>query len=536
MKISTGTGNPYIVSGMRPSAVTSAGSGRLRALAWLTAMALAGMLSACAIDAPGSSRSPSTGVGDQQPQGTCEHDLCEAGAALDPACDTCVAAVCAADDFCCTVEWDSVCVGQADELCADVDCGITGCEHDLCEVGTPLDPTCDPCVDAVCLANPGCCEGEWGAACVAAAAQICGIDCVPGGSCEHPLCEAGTPLDPTCDPCVAEVCGADGFCCEVEWDAVCVDLGEQLCGIDCDGGGNCEHELCDIGGPLDPTCDPCVTDVCNIDAFCCEVEWDQLCIDLAVDTCGIDCGGGGNCEHDLCEVGTPLDPACDTCVADVCNIDAFCCEVEWDQLCIDLAVATCGIDCGGGNCEHDLCEVGTPLDPACDTCVTDVCNIDSFCCEVEWDQLCIDLAVATCGIDCGGGTCEHDLCDVGGPLDPACDPCAGAVCDFDSFCCETEWDSVCVGEAEEICGLDCGAPIECGNGSCEVGEHCLSCPEDCGECPVCPHDVCEEGSALPFGCDTCTPNVCKVDSFCCEVAWDSVCVALVPQHCARPCE
>ncbi|HWN69520.1 MAG TPA: hypothetical protein VNM90_17885, partial [Haliangium sp.] len=237
-------------------------------------------------------------------------------------------------------------------------------------------------------------------------------------------------------------------------------------------------------------------------------------------------------------VGAPLDPTCDTCVADVCNIDSFCCEVEWDQLCVDLAVQTCGLDCGGGgDCEHELCDVGTPLDPTCDTCVADVCNIDSFCCEVEWDAICVDLAVQTCGLDCGGGTCEHDLCESGVALDPTCDPCVAEVCAADSFCCETEWDSICVGEAEEICGIDCGGPppAECGNGSCEVGEHCLSCPEDCGECPECPHDVCDEGTALPFGCNSCTPNVCKVDSFCCEVAWDSICVDLVPQHCARPC-
>jgi hypothetical protein len=412
---------------MRPSAVTSAGSGRLRALTWLSAAALVGMLSSCAIDAPGSSRSPATGVGggNEEGVGDCAHDLCASGAALDPTCDTCVADVCAADDFCCTVEWDSVCVGQAEDLCG-LDCGIAGCAHDLCEAGAALDPTCDPCVEAVCLNEPGCCDSDWGPSCVARAEQTCGLDCAPGGTCEHELCEAGTPLDPACDPCVANVCNADSFCCEVEWDAVCVDLGVQICGLDC--------------------------------------------------------GGGGTCEHELCDVGTPLDPTCDACVADVCNADSFCCDVEWDAICVDLAVQICGLDCGGGTCEHELCETGVALDPTCDPCVADVCNADSFCCD-------------------------------------------------------TEWDSICVGEAEDICGLDCGpAPPECGNGSCELGEHCLSCPEDCGECPACPHDVCDAGSALPFGCNTCTPNVCKVDSFCCEVAWDSICVDLVPQHCARPCE
>jgi hypothetical protein len=531
------TGNLFIESRMRPSAVTSAGSGRLRALSWLSAAALVGMLSACAIDAPDSARSPSTGSGDDvKGEPSCEHDLCEAGAALDPTCDPCATSVCEVDDFCCTVEWDSVCVGLAEDVCG-LDCGVATCEHGLCEAGTPLDPTCDPCVEAVCLGDPSCCESGWDADCVALVEQTCGLDCQPGGSCDHPLCEAGGPLDPACDPCAANVCAADGFCCEVEWDAVCVDLAVQVCGLDC-GGGGCEHDLCEAGGPLDPACDTCVTDVCNIDAFCCEVEWDAVCIDLAVATCGLDCGGGGDCEHDLCEAGAPLDPTCDACATTVCDVDAFCCEVEWDAVCVDLGVQLCGLDCAGLPCEHDLCEAGAPLDPTCDACATTVCDADPFCCDVEWDAICVDLAVSLCGIDCGGGGCAHDLCEEGDPLDPTCDPCVADVCGADPFCCDVAWDSLCIDNAEAICGIDCGGPppVECGNGSCEAGEHCLSCPEDCGECPECPHDVCEVGVALPFGCNTCTPNVCKVDPFCCDVAWDDLCVGQVPQHCARDCE
>ena len=48
-------------------------------------------------------------------------------------------------------------------------------------------------------------------------------------------------------------------------------------------------------------------------------------------------------------------------------------------------------------------------------------------------------------------TCSHDVCDLGGPLQSSCSPCATVVCDSDSFCCTTEWDSACVDAAQALC-------------------------------------------------------------------------------------
>ncbi|RLB61912.1 MAG: hypothetical protein DRI90_10295 [Deltaproteobacteria bacterium] len=39
--------------------------------------------------------------------------------------------------------------------------------------------------------------------------------------------------------------------------------------------------------------DPCVDTVCLQDSFCCDTEWDLLCVDEAVSFCGVSCGGGG---------------------------------------------------------------------------------------------------------------------------------------------------------------------------------------------------------------------------------------------------
>ncbi|GAB4509594.1 MAG: hypothetical protein Tsb0020_26210 [Haliangiales bacterium] len=325
--------------------------------------------------------------------------------------------------------------------------------------------------------------------------------------CAHDLCESGEALDPTCDTCAADVCAVDGFCCDPAggaWDATCVGLAEDLCGLDCSGGPTCGDGVCEPG----EDCETCPED-------CGECPPPPVCGDGVCEpgedceTCPEDCGEcGGECVHDLCDEGEPLDPACDQCAADVCAADGFCCEVAWDGICVGLAEDICGLDCSGGpTCGDGVCEPGED----CETCPED------------------------CG-ECGG-ECVHDLCDEGEPLDPTCDQCAADVCDVDPFCCDVAWDGICVGLAEDICGLDCGPPgPECGDGVCELGESCLTCATDCGECPACEHDVCETGDALLNGCDFCTPNVCKADPFCCDVAWDGLCVAQVEEHCAITCE
>ncbi|HEV8700607.1 MAG TPA: hypothetical protein VGV60_04975 [Candidatus Polarisedimenticolia bacterium] len=64
------------------------------------------------------------------------------------------------------------------------------------------------------------------------------------------------------------------------------------------------------------------------------------------------CQGGlqGTCAHNLCRVGGPLDPACEpefdaTCVASICAVDPICCGEYWDQGCIDAVESVCGMCC-----------------------------------------------------------------------------------------------------------------------------------------------------------------------------------------------
>ena len=98
-----------------------------------------------------------------------------------------------------------------------------------------------------------------------------------------------------------------------------------------------------------------------------------------------------------------------TCEAAVCAADSFCCNVAWDQICADEAVNQfCVALCGGSNC----CSAhGTP---GCDdaTCQASVCAIDSFCCNVAWDSICASEAQSICPICQGGGggaSCAFDV-------------------------------------------------------------------------------------------------------------------------------
>ncbi|MBM4358869.1 MAG: lamin tail domain-containing protein [Deltaproteobacteria bacterium] len=59
-------------------------------------------------------------------------------------------------------------------------------------------------------------------------------------ACAHDLCEQGDPLEPSCDPCVNELCGTvDPYCCNLlagqsgSWDAMCIAEVQKVCGLDC---------------------------------------------------------------------------------------------------------------------------------------------------------------------------------------------------------------------------------------------------------------------------------------------------------------
>ncbi|TVQ56684.1 MAG: hypothetical protein EA377_01890 [Phycisphaerales bacterium] len=154
-----------------------------------------------------------------------------------------------------------------------------------------------------------------------------------------------------------------------------------------------------IGGPgCNDTA--CCQDVCACDPFCCNNQWDSLCVGpvgaapgcSAIELCS-DCGdpAAGDCCAPLGN-GTP---GCNdfNCCAEVCAADSACCDIEWDAPCATLAQALCNIcppsscvtcpasaiqacgGCGTGQCGG--CTTGTGWETA-------QCG-DVFCGELEAD-------------------------------------------------------------------------------------------------------------------------------------------------------
>jgi len=169
----------------------------------------------------------------------------------------------------------------------------------------------------------------------------------------------------SCAGCEETVCGADSFCCNVEWDDICAGTASTLCTCcpgqnpgDCtggdggDGGGGGPCNCCTaLGGPGCASCPACEITVCSADSFCCEVEWDDICAASATTLCTCcpgqnpgtcDGGGDGGATCNCCiEQGVPGCASDAACEATVCEVDSFCCDIEWDILCAAAAGTLC---------------------------------------------------------------------------------------------------------------------------------------------------------------------------------------------------
>ncbi|HEX8113084.1 MAG TPA: S53 family peptidase [Kofleriaceae bacterium] len=160
-------------------------------------------------------------------------------------------------------------------------------------------------------------------------------------------------------------------------------------------------------------------------------------------------GGGGGCT-----------PKCTgkSCGDDGCG--GSCGTCGSGQTCSPGGVCTTG-----GSCNHPICSAGGALTSSCDTCAAQICAQDSFCCNSSWDSICVGEVQSICkqsgtgggggGGGGGGNTCAHSLCNQGTKLTSSCDSCAAQICAADSFCCNNKWDGQCVGEVSSICNESC---------------------------------------------------------------------------------
>ncbi len=484
-------------------------------------------------------------------------------------CDdaACSAAVCAADGFCCSVEWDSLCASQAASLCPDL-CGSGGGGGDCCTASGGLGCNDAGCQAAVCAQDSFCCSVAWDGLCASQAASLCPDLCGGGGGGD--CCTASGGLGCGDAACEAAVCAQDGFCCSVAWDSLCASQAASLCPDLCGGGGSgcgTGGDCCTASGGLGCDDVACCTTVCAVDTFCCSVAWDSLCASQAASLCADLCGSGGSsCVGDLDFNGvvdaadlaillggwngagaTDLDgngvtdaadlaillgawgecpTLCGTggdcctasgglgcndvaCCEAVCAADAFCCSVAWDSLCASQAGSLCSDLCGGGG-GGDCCTASGGLGCNDAACEAAVCGADAFCCSVAWDSLCASQAASLCPDLCGGGGGASNCCVANGGV--GCDDagCEAAVCGQDSFCCSVQWDLLCASQAASLC------PDLCGGGGG-------------------PSNCCVANGGL--GCDnaTCEAAVCGQDGFCCSVQWDLLCASQAASLCPDIC-
>ena len=400
-------------------------------------------------------------------------DVCgspEAGSCCEgigPGCDNpaCCSLVCDSDPFCCSTTWDFVCILEAGLYpvcgCGGAGCGAPDAGSCCLPHGTPY---CDDtvCCGTVCFSIPSCCESQWDDICADTAQVLCGCnacgDLAAGDCCaahDAPYCNNAA--------CCSVVCAMDAFCCDTLWDGLCVDAAEKdpLCGCAGVGCGAPDAGNCCLphGSPY---CDDnfCCGAVCFADPFCCDAQWDGVCVDLAQQLCGCNaCGdpAAGDC------CSAHASPYCDdaTCCAAVCAVDPVCCKDQWDGICAGEADDLCGCASCGSPDAGDCCSVHAG--PYCSdlACCDIVCTWVPSCCEVSWDAGCVDTAiftpVCTCippACDAATGSC-FEVHLTNGCSDLAC---CDVVCSFYTTCCQNGWDLNCAYWAFEACDPPCDGP------------------------------------------------------------------------------
>lgn len=472
-------------------------------------------------------------------------------------------AVCEVDPTCCTTAWDQDCVRKATQLCAFCGSSCAG----SCLVAHPDHPGCNDaeCCSAVCLFDPRCCDVSWDGACVAIAETVCTGCGTPGtGSCCY------ESLDPYCSDaeCCEQICSIDPSCCNQRWDRQCAEQATNLCGL-----VTCRCGVQPLPGQdlncksihPQPGCQDfeCCNDVCAIDGFCCAVSWDAACVKTADRRCAFTpgCGvpGSGSCFVPHATAGCDDAGCCDR----VCRVPGFeyCCQTGWDEDCVRAAVEFCD-QCGDAQTGSCFVQHGSPNCNNVDCCEA-VCDVDSFCCNVGWDGVCVAIAVSECEpaiASCGSNQTRPCLVPggVGGCSDGSC--CTLVCSSVDPFCCEVRWDSICVAQAASLCPdlllanhgrgpclevhpiFGCSNQV-CASAVCDVLPDCCLLGWD-ARCVAAAEAICvdpDSGSGIgpcdaahaTSGCNdpSCESIVCFLDPSCCLDAWDPACVSLANFNC-----
>lgn len=280
----------------------------------------------------------------------------------------------------------------------------------------------------------GACQDVWNE-CDECTPECVGKQCGDngcGGSCGS--CPAGFVCNIygycNCAPqCTNKQCGSDGCggsCGTCPTGSVCNWQGACVCLPKCEN-KECGPDGCGGSCGTCPSGYQCTSGFCQATSYCgdgwCDYNLGETC-----DSCPEDCGwcnpecGDGICDADYGEECYWCPEDCGDC-PDECG-DGFC---SWNEDCNSCPwdCGPCPDQCGDGYCDSYYGET-------CSTCPTDC---------------------GTCG---GYGCC--DLHDEPGCSDPDVMSCT---CQMDPYCCEQMWDNICVDEAQQYCGADCGCTPQC---------------------------------------------------------------------------
>ncbi len=444
---------------------------------------------------------------------------------------------------------DGICDSSCEPVCLGKECGNDGCGGTCGFCPEPLVCNNTGKCEFLVTCGDGYCDANAGEDCLS-----CSQDCGPCGT----GCETTPWAGCGGCPCEECVCGQDPYCCQVQWDGICVSECEECGGCGCTA--SCQGKQCGPDG-CGGSCGSCGP------AAECQ---NGSCVPVCIPDCdGKDCGTNGcggtcgvcpqneTCQNGICFKGLPCGDLVECALSCVSTMGVAClydcldegtpeAQDEFFEV-VQCVVGACGFNLnttcmlgaleGACNAEYNAC---IDCVPSCDgkQCGPDGCNgicglcpdthyCDNYKCKPVCQPTCVapDGVPKECGSDgCGGscGACPPNMQCAGGFCEDVCIPsCGGKQCGSDGcggvcgFCPEG-FSCTPTGKCEPV------GPV-CGDGACDFwdGESCQTCPWDCGPCG----DGCSQ-TQWP-GCNGCACEecVCAQDPFCCNNSWDSICVS-----------
>jgi hypothetical protein len=276
--------------------------------------------------------------------------------------------------------------------------------------------------------------------------------------------------------------------------------------------------------------------------------------------------GAASPNPDCCVAG--VGPGCqdETCCNTICDCDPYCCTTLWDALCAGTGfVPGCGATLLCEQCLQGPCDPPTPNDDCANATIGGTLNPGgSIVFSGTLNCATFDCPLLTAGQGEAWGTFDLtadspvriSYCGSVGPNGPwgnayivltgAC-PC-DVLTFFSSFAFDCPdgnvritWNNLLAGtwfypilydpalgaSGDYVITVE-AIQINCGDALCDAPlETCANCPEDCPPPPVCGAAGHDCGTTGGPGCDDvdCCCTVCAVDAFCCDVAWDTICVS-----------